>query len=925
MPHLDAETARQIKQSDLTYGAPFRKNSSWFLMVVEALLLVYALVTGLASAGHVVLYVLLLLAAAGDLWVTSRCAKAPKRCADAYARWSVGYYGLLMAWAVVMNLLETMEGRPFVTFVTILFIGVTGIRMAPQVGIPALLVCFAANDAVMLWQRGFDVPEQFNYLCLVFVTLYVSHHVHFNRLVVTQSHMAERTKAAQLEEANRRLSELNAELEQTAVTDPLTKVGNRQKASQVMQAMWNKGQVFSIAYIDVDNLKYCNDTLGHTAGDCYLTHVCTFLHDLCGEQETLYRIGGDEFLLVCPGETEEALSQRLEEARTHMLHMPGVSFQHSFSYGCVCMDPASGESYSALFSRSDQRMYRYKMQHTSRWEFQNAAGPKEGGQIDKSGLDSRVFEVLSITSSRRYLYLTNLQTNIARWSRNAIADFDLPGEYMYDAGNLWMRLIHPDDREMYAKDISEVLSGRRRRHSMLYRVMNREGHYVRCSCEGYVLKGSDNEPDYFAGTITNHGKIDNIDPVTNLYNTYEFLNNLRIYYDERRCVGLLCIGIEQFQTVNNVMGYTCGNQALEQLAQKLLQLVHGKGYAYRLDGVKFAVSIEEASEAELRLIFEQISDIAKNEIRVGKINLSLAVSGCALRFAQVDQNVSMILSELYYALGRAKRDRSGELVYYDDSLHTEAQEHIVLLDEVKRCVLDGCKGFYMVYQPQMDADRHMAGAEALLRWRDEQGQEVSPGAFIPVLENDSCFYDLGSWILDTVLAETRPLVRKHPHLKISVNISYQQLNHRDFRNDVLEALKRRDFPPENLVLELTEHCSTLSLEVLKENLTFFRNANIGIAADDFGTGYSTLSNLRDLPFTSLKVDQGFVRHLSDSEKDQALVEAIITCAKKFHIATCVEGVETQSLLTLLLPYGADYYQGYLFSKPVSLEELSAML
>lgn len=925
MPHLDAETAQQIKQSDLTYGAPFRKNSSLFLMAVEVLLLVYSLVTGNGEPWHVLLYGVMLLMAMGDLWVTSRCARNPKRCAPAYARWSVAYGVLLLAWAVAMNLLETLEGRPFVTFVTILFIGVVGIRVSPQVGLPTLLVCFAANDAVMLWQRGFDVSEQFNYLCLVCVTLYVSYHVHLNRLAVTQSHMAERAQAAQLKEANRRLSELNAELEHTAATDPLTGAGNRQKASQVMQAMWHKGQAFSIAYIDVDNLKYCNDTLGHTAGDRYLTHVCSFLHELCGERETLYRIGGDEFLLVCPGEGEEALNQRLEDARSRMLRTSGTSFQHSFSYGCVCMDPASGESYSTLFSRSDQRMYRYKMQHTSRWEFQNAAGTKEGGEIDKSGLDSRVFEVLSITSSRRYLYLTNLQTNIARWSRNAIADFDLPGEYMYDAGSLWMRLIHPDDREMYAKEISEVVSGRRRRHSMLYRVMNREGHYVRCSCEGYVLKGSDNEPDYFAGTITNHGKIDNIDPVTNLYNTYEFMNNLRIYYDDRRCVGLLCIGIEQFQTVNNVMGYTCGNQALEQLGQKLLQLVHGKGYAYRLDGVKFAVSMEDASEAELRSIFEQISDIAKNEIRVGEINLSLSVSGGALRFDQVDQSERMILSELYYALGRAKRNRSGELVYYDDSLHTEAREQIALLDEVKRCVLDGCKGFCMAYQPQVDAQRRVVGAEALLRWRDDQGQEVSPGMFIPALENDSCFYELGSWILNTVLAQTQPLVRAHPHLKISVNISYQQLNHRDFRNDVLDALKKHDFPPENLVLELTEHCSALSLEVLKENLSFFRNVGIGISADDFGTGYSTLSNLRDLPFTCLKVDQGFVRHLSDSEKDQALVEAIITCAKKFHIATCVEGVESQPLLDLLLPYGADYYQGYLFSKPVPLEGVVEML
>jgi PAS domain S-box-containing protein len=161
-----------------------------------------------------------------------------------------------------------------------------------------------------------------------------------------------------------------------------------------------------------------------------------------------------------------------------------------------------------------------------------------------------------------------MQTNISRWSKSAVDYFGLPGEYMEKADEIWESYIHPDDREVYRRDIEAVFSGKKKYHELEYRVRNREGNYVICTCKGVILYGENGEPDLFAGTLSNHGIISNIDATTNLYNIYEFLNAVRQIGKTGEPTTLLMIGINQFRAVNDIYDYAFGNEVLREFASR---------------------------------------------------------------------------------------------------------------------------------------------------------------------------------------------------------------------------------------------------------------------------------------------------------------------------------------------------------------------
>lgn len=162
------------------------------------------------------------------------------------------------------------------------------------------------------------------------------------------------------------------------------------------------------------------------------------------------------------------------------------------------IDKKENKTISEYLSLADKKMYHFKMQH-----YIDQRRPKYSNHIDKSGLDSRIFDAFSQTSINRYAYICNMETNVSRWSVQAVKDFDLPYEYMYDAGKIWEEHIHPDDCKEYEEDIEAVFSGKKECHDLTYRARLKNGKYIKCRCEGYVLRGrTAKEPNLFAGILT---------------------------------------------------------------------------------------------------------------------------------------------------------------------------------------------------------------------------------------------------------------------------------------------------------------------------------------------------------------------------------------------------------------------------------------
>ena len=723
------------------------------------------------------------------------------------------------------------------------------------------------------------------------------------------------------------MMEQQRRLEASAYTDSLTGIGNRLAFDLQVQKLWERRMPCTVAFVDMDDLKYCNDHDGHKEGDYYIQSVSSLLQSVCMENEQVFRIGGDEFVILSPWATETDLAQRMEKAHDEYVatRSKQVNYKCGFSYGCTRINEATPDAYNNLLSTADQKMYEYKLHQKQLRDDQERAKAIASVYDDNFGLESRLFDALSMTMRNRYLYVCNIRTNMSRWSKNIVRDFNLPGEYMFDAGNIWLNCIHPDDRQLYLDDIGAVFNGQSLFHSCQYRAKDANGYYVMCACHGYRLKGKGDEPDLFVGTIQNHGVIENIDPVTSLYNVYEFLNYMKKVQKKGVPVDILVLGITGFHLVNDTYGYDKGNKILKDLAQQLLELAGEDKKLFRLNGMKLAFVMPLASRSAVRDLYSTVMHIMKNQLFLEGEQIKLYMAATALHYENMEDDVSTLLSELDYLIDLSKKEKSGELVYMDEQ-HREGAEHrLEVLGAVKRSILNNCEGFYLVYQPQINTTGKVTGVEALLRWRSITHGVVPPNEFIPWLEKDIVFYDLGLWILRQAMFDGLGMLKDSPDLTMSVNISYKQLERESFLDDVLSLLKQTGFPPQNLVLEFTEHCRTLDVNRLQYIVNFFNSHGIRISADDFGTGYSSLMLLRNVEFDGIKIDQNFIRGMLNRNRDKVLVSAMIDCAHKLNIAVCVEGVETEELMEITRGFNAEYFQGYLIAKPLEFNALKLFM
>lgn len=537
----------------------------------------------------------------------------------------------------------------------------------------------------------------------------------------------------------------------------------------------------------------------------------------------------------------------------------------------------------------------------------------------------KIFEAFSATAKGSYIYLCDMWTDMSRWSKSAVDYFGLPGEYMEDAGTIWAQHIHPEDRRRYQEDIDAVFSGRKKNHELEYRAMDKNGNYVVCTCSGVVIEDEAGNPEFFAGTITNRGTIENIDPTTNLYNLYEFLNALRLLRERGKKYRVLLVGFKHFSDVNDLYGYSFGNEAMKLFVSIMQNDLMDKGKVFRMDGTRFAVLTTELRVDDLKNYYLRLQEKAKNHLTVQENNVSLALCGGLVVVEDCQISEHAIHAAARYALNVSKNERHGELWIVENDDVDKNKKTVELINVLKSSIIEECSGFYLCYQPVVSPQTgKMTGAEALLRWNREPYGEISPGQFIPWLEKDSAFFDLGNYVLRQAMLDGKEFLKDHPDMNINVNLSYAQLERSEFRNTLVGFLLSTGFPPEHLCLELTERCRLLDMNFLRNEIIFLKSYGIKIALDDFGTGFSSLNLLRELPIDYIKIDRGFVSEIENNKADQSIVKAVMTCARELDIGVCVEGIENERLRDYLQNYSAQGYQGYYYSKPVTKEEFKRL-
>jgi diguanylate cyclase (GGDEF)-like protein/PAS domain S-box-containing protein len=418
------------------------------------------------------------------------------------------------------------------------------------------------------------------------------------------------------------------------------------------------------------------------------------------------------------------------------------------------------------------------------------------------------------------------------------------------------------------------------------------------------------------------------DALTGLANRNLFLDRLghhmRSAVTSGQQLGLLLIDLERFKNINDTLGQAAGDALLKQVADWLKQTVGDADLLTRFSADHFAVVLPNVRhEDEVGRQVERTLDAFINHpFRLNDEEFRIAAKiGIAL-FPHDGADAATLFKHAEVALKKAKVGGDRYLFYAQRMTETVAGR--LTLENQLRQALDR-EQFVLHYQPKVNVETgQLAGAEALIRWNDPATGLVPPARFIPILEETGLIYEVGRWALHKAIADyLRWIQSGFPAVRTAVNVSPQQLRHRDFVADIKLAVSIDPSAAAGLELEITE---SMVMQDFKHNIVSLhsiRALGVCIAIDDFGTGFSSLSYLAKLPVDTLKIDRSFIVDMEAGHEGSALVATIISLAHALNLKVVAEGVETSEQLGLLRSLHCDEFQGYLFGKPVPAEVFEA--
>ncbi|MBO6214190.1 MAG: GGDEF and EAL domain-containing protein [Lachnospiraceae bacterium] len=538
----------------------------------------------------------------------------------------------------------------------------------------------------------------------------------------------------------------------------------------------------------------------------------------------------------------------------------------------------------------------------------------------------KVFDIFSSGKEGRYTFWSDYTEDDVFWSADMVDFFDLPAQHMKNEHALeaWMELIHPDDLERYVVEVNKMCTDPEGRFDVTHRVRTKSGDYVTVTTVGRLIRDEKGEEDFFTGSIINHTIMDIVDPTTGLFNRDKLILDMRGRAKEKKPYYLVMVGVRNFFTINNAYGYETGNHVLQEIANRALARKGQNGSVYRIDGVKivFLLDGDKVSEEEVNILYKNLRDSLREGVDVDGCHISIEICAGAVYTRDNDLDVNAVFNSAQYAISIAKDNNMRDLCFYDNELLSSKRDHIRTLAVIRRSVAEECRGFFLCYQPIIDAETEsISGMEALLRWRNNNGDIVPPNSFVPWLEQDPIFYELGNWIIRRAIDDSWELIEQQPDFLVNINLAYPQLQRDDFNARLNEILKDTGFPARNLKMELTERCRLLDIDMLRNEMIFFKSSGMQTALDDFGTGYSALSLLINLPVDQIKIDKSFIDDIEKDIPKQSLLRAITTCARELGKSICVEGIETLEMKEYIKEnFPVTNFQGYYYAKPMPIED-----
>jgi len=447
---------------------------------------------------------------------------------------------------------------------------------------------------------------------------------------------------------------------------------------------------------------------------------------------------------------------------------------------------------------------------------------------------------------------------------------------------------------------------------------------------GYVV-GALKEKDWYSEKIIEHQAYHDL--LTGLPNRLSFEESLEkelvFAQAQNQLLAVYLIDLDRFKYINDILGHLAGDKLLVQVSKRLIDALAEDAVIARSSGDEFLVFVPGVSEEQAIIeIAMKIIDSFKKKFIIHEREVYITISVGISVFPAHGKDSKSLISHTDMAMNKAKEMGMNGYRFFSTEMNRDISDKLYIANNMRQMVEEKkYDAFELHYQPMVEVGSgRIVGVEALLRWHHPDEGLLYPERFIEVAEETRLIVPIGKWVLQTACVQIKKWQKKsYTSLKLSVNISEQQLRDKAFLNDVLTVLTETRFDPSCLELEITETVAMNNFGRNIEVLGELRRIGIRIALDDFGSGYSSLNYLGTLPINILKVDYNLVKEIPFNIKKSAIATSIISLATCLNYEVVAEGVETEAQLVFFQQQRCTYIQGYFFSKPLPPKELEALL
>jgi diguanylate cyclase (GGDEF)-like protein len=413
------------------------------------------------------------------------------------------------------------------------------------------------------------------------------------------------------------------------------------------------------------------------------------------------------------------------------------------------------------------------------------------------------------------------------------------------------------------------------------------------------------------------------DDLTGLGNRTLLLQQLADHVEAERPVAVCLLDLDRFKEVNDTLGHGVGDEVLRSVADRLRAGVRPDDTVARLGGDEFVLLLEVRSVDEALAIVDRVVARLRQPYEVGGARLEVDASSGVAMLPDHGTDLEVLLRRADAAMYAAKEAASPTVVFTDD-LEQATPSRLELIADLRRGIHQG--ELVVHYQPQVRiADGHPIRLEALVRWHHPEQGLLPPGRFLPLIERTAVMRTLTAEVLEQVLAQLAAWGREGCPLPVAVNVSLHDLADGRFTEQVVEGLHRHRIEPSRLSLEITEQALVGDPNRIHATLAELRAAGIELSLDDFGIGYASLTRLKRLPVSEVKIDRSFVQSFEGRSEDRAIVSAVVGLARGLGLRCVAEGVETRETLEALAELGCDVVQGYHLARPMPPGETVAWL